>query len=59
MEEVIYKHETNGEFTGIYAQIEDANSPLPSKIWVNLRKNIQETARLSLSYSLMWQIPIV
>ena len=23
MEEVIYKHETNGEFTGIYAQIED------------------------------------
>ncbi len=21
MEEVIYKHETNGEFTGIYAQI--------------------------------------
>ena len=23
MEEVFYKHETNGEFTGIYAQIED------------------------------------
>lgn len=23
MEEVIYKHEANGEYTGIYAQIED------------------------------------
>lgn len=23
MEDVIYKYETNGEFTGIYAQIED------------------------------------
>lgn len=25
MEEVIYKHETNGEFTGIYAQINTAS----------------------------------
>ena len=23
MEEVIYKHEANGEYTGIYVQIED------------------------------------
>lgn len=59
MEEVIYKHETNGEFTGIYAQIEDGKLTITEQDMVNLRKNIQETARLSLSYSLMWQIPIV
>lgn len=59
MEEVIYKHETNGEFTGIYAQIEDGKLTITEQDMGEFEKNIQETARLSLSYSLMWQIPIV
>lgn len=53
MEEVIYKHEANGEYTGIYAQIEDGKLTIIEQDMGEFEKSIQETVRLSLLYSLM------
>ena len=59
MEEVIYKHETNGEFTGIYAQIEDGKLTITEQDMGQGRRiklNFPSTACLSSPHSILLSV---